>query len=71
MSVRVSTSRLVHHRLLGAHVGGSADELLESSEDGFIGQTLAGGRLGDAEINEPWTASRAGFADGDKNIRTV
>ena len=28
-----------------------ADELLESCEDSLVGQALAGGRLGDAEIN--------------------
>src|SRR5713226_8939189 len=58
-----------HFGLLRTHVGGRADELLEGGEDGLVGQALAGGGLGDAEINDLGTSGRTGFAYSDENVR--
>src|SRR5664280_1478608 len=55
-----------HHRLLGAHVGRCADELLERGEEGVIGQPSLRG-LGDAEINH--LGHGHAVVDGDEDVR--
>ncbi len=52
MSLRVSMSSAAHLRLLRAHVGGRADELLERGVNRLVGQALVAGGFGDAEVND-------------------
>ena len=67
MSLRVSMSSAAHLRLLRTHVGRRADELLEGREEGLVGQALAGGGLGDAEINH--LGHRHAVVQRDQDVR--
>jgi len=53
-------------RLFGAHVGGSADELFEGGEEGFVGEPLIGRGLGDTEVNDLGHDRAVLF--GDQNV---
>ena len=54
-----------HLRLLGTGVGRRADERMEVREQGFFGQSLAGG-LGNAEVNH--LGYRRAVVDRDENV---
>ncbi len=56
-----------HERLLRAHVGGRADELLERGKDSLVRERFAGGGFGDAEINH--FGHGHAVVHGDKNVR--
>ena len=54
-------------RLLGTHVGGRADELLERGEDSFVREPLAGSGFGDAEVNH--LGHGHAVVDGHEDVR--
>ena len=57
-----------HESLLGAHVGGGADELLEGGVDRLVGEQLAAGGLGHPEIDHLRHQAPVRL-HGDENVR--